>query len=373
MSNRLGRLKIAFVYDAAYPWVKGGVEKRIFELGRRLSNRHEVHLFSLKWWGNEDRIDGIILHGIGEKRPLYSKGRRSLNEALYFSFKLLLGLKGSFDVIDSQVFPYLSCFSSEIRSFISKSISVFTWHEVWDKYWFEYLGIMGLAGWVIERLVSKLPGKHIAVSQVTKRNLEKMGVSAYLVPNGIDFEKIQRVKASKESSDIIFAGRLIKEKNVNTLIESVKLLKEKNIDVKCIIIGDGPERKNLERLAEKLGLEKNIVFKGFLEDHDEVISYIKASKVFVLPSSREGFGIVALEANACGIPVITVKHDRNATCDLIKNDVNGFICNLSPKDISNVVLKAINRDMSEECRKIASNYDWNKIVRLYENFLNEYV
>ncbi|MEM2276636.1 MAG: glycosyltransferase [Thermoproteota archaeon] len=85
----------------------------------------------------------------------------------------------------------------------------------------------------------------------------------------------------------------------------------------------------MERLVEKLGLEKNIVFKGFLEDHDEVISYMKASKVFVLPSSREGFGIAALEANACGIPVITVKHDRNATCDLIKNGVNGFICNLS--------------------------------------------
>lgn len=372
MLKRLGKMKIAFVYDAAYPWVKGGVERRIFELGRRLSRKHEVHLFSLKWWGNEDRIDGIFLHGVGEKFPLYSKGKRSLNEALYFSFKLFLCLRGSFDVIDSQVFPYLSCFSSEIRSFINKSMLVLTWHEVWNKYWFEYLGTMGLFGWVIERLVSKLPAEHIAVSQTTKRDLEKIGVSAYLIPNGIDFERIKQVKASNESSDIIFAGRLIKEKNVDVLIKAVKLLKEKLPDVKCIIIGDGPERKRLERLTEAFGLKQNVIFKGFLEDHNEVISYMKASKVFVLPSIREGFSIVALEANACGLPVITVRHSMNATCDLIRNGINGFICSLSPEAISNVVLETINRDMREECYKIAGGYDWNKITELYEKFLIEH-
>ncbi|MDW8034381.1 MAG: glycosyltransferase family 4 protein [Nitrososphaerota archaeon] len=365
------KMKIAFVYDAAYPWVKGGVERRIFELGRRLSLKHEVHLFSLKWWEDDEKIDGIFLHGVGEKIPLYSKGKRSLNEALYFGFKLLLGFKGDFDIIDSQVFPYLSCFSSEIHSILKKSLLLLTWHEVWDRYWFEYLGVMGLTGWVIERLVSKLPGKHIAVSQVTRRNLKKMGVNAYLVPNGIDFERIQQVKASSESSDIIFAGRLIKEKNVDVLIESVKLIKKKNMEVKCIIIGDGPERKRLEELVEKLELKRNIFFKGFLKDHDEVVSYMKASKVFVLPSTREGFGIAALEANACGLPVITVKHDMNAACDLIEGGVNGFICKLSPREISEAIMKAINNNMGEGCLKIAVNYDWNRIVKLYEGLLIE--
>lgn len=368
------KMRIAFVYDVAYPWVKGGVERRIFELGRRLSRKHEVHLFSLKWWGSDEKeLEGIFLHGVGERTSLYSGGKRSLSEALYFSFKLLLGLKGDFDIIDSQVFPYLSCFSSEIRSVFNMSPLVLTWHEVWGRYWFEYLGMLGLAGWIIESAVSKLPVRHIAVSQATKRNLEKMGVNAYLVPNGIDFERIQQVKAGGESSDIIFVGRLIKEKNVDILIKSVKLLREENAEIKCIIIGDGPERGSLEKLVDELGLRRNIIFKGFLEDHDEVISHMKASKVLVLPSVREGFGIVALEANACGLPVITVKHDMNAACDLVENGVNGFICNLSPKEISETILKAINKDMRMGCRRIAANYDWNRIVELYEEFLVKYV
>ena len=364
-------MKIAFVYDAAYPWVKGGVERRIFELGRRLSSKHEVHLFSLKWWENDDKIDGIFLHGVGEKVPLYSGGKRSLNEALYFSFKLLLGLKGKFDVIDSQVFPYLSCFSSEICSLSTKSLLVLTWHEFWNMYWFEYLGMMGLVGWVIERTVAKLPGKHVAVSQATKRSLEEIGVRAHVIPNGIDFERIQKIKASGESSDIIFAGRLIKEKNVDILIRSVKLLKEEIPDIRCIIIGDGPEKEGLKRLTIGLGLESNIIFKGFLEDHDEVISYMKASKVFVLPSTREGFGIVALEANACGLPVVTIRHRMNAARDLVKEGINGFVCSLSPESISKAVMEAINREMRRECLSIASDYDWDKIVKLYEKFLQE--
>jgi glycosyltransferase involved in cell wall biosynthesis len=366
-------MRIAFVYDVAYPWVKGGVERRIFEIGRRLSRRHEVHLFSLKWWGEEEKIDGISLHAVGNKASLYVGGKRSIKEAFYFGWKLLLNLKGDFEAIDSQVFPYFSCFSAKFQSIVKRSVLVLTWHEVWDRYWFDYLGPLGLAGWVIERAVSKLPCRHVAVSQATKRGLEKMGVRADVIPNGIEFHKIRGIKPCEESSDIIFAGRLIREKNVDMLIKAVKILKRRIPDVKCIIIGDGPERNILKRLVAELELESNIFFKGFIENHEEVISYMKASKVFVLPSVREGFGIVALEANACGIPVVTVNHSMNAARDLIRNRVNGFICNLSPEDISKKILDAMNNNMSEECLRVATDYDWDRIVGIYEKFLTKYL
>ncbi|MGQ9596087.1 MAG: glycosyltransferase family 4 protein [Thermoproteota archaeon] len=363
-------MKIAFVYDAVYPWVKGGVERRIYEVGRRLANRHEVHWFGLKWWSDcMEELDGILLHGLGERKELYVKGRRSIDEAIYFGLKALMGLGGSFDLIDSQAFPYFSCFSTKIHSIVRRFILAITWHELWEKYWFEYLGMKGLIGWVVERATSKLTNKNIAVSNMTRRSLERIGVKAEVIPNGIDVERIRNVKRSTEEYDIIFAGRLIKEKNVDLLIKAIKILKESIPDVKCVIIGNGPEGKELKSLSKYLKLNSNIVFKGFLEDHDDVISYMKASKVFVLPSTREGFGIAALEANACGLPVITVKHERNATCDLITQDINGFICSTSPKMIAEKILEAMQRDMRDGCIKNAMEYDWRKIIQLYENFL----
>lgn len=362
-------MKIAFVYDAVYPWIKGGVERRIYEIGRRLSRKHEVYWLGLRWWNNKNmELDGILLRGVGEKKTLYVNGRRSIWEAIYFGLKTLSGFKDNFDSIDVQAFPYFSCFSSKIHSIVKKSVLAITWHELWGNYWFEYLGAKGFLGWAVERAVCKLTNRHIAVSSMTRRSLERIGVKAEVIPNGIDFERIRKTEKCGEESDVIFAGRLIREKNVDLLIRAVRLLKDSFADIKCVIIGDGPEKEALKKLSEDLGISSNIVFKGFLDDHNEVISYMKSSKVFVLPSTREGFGIVVLEANACGLPVVTVKHVRNAACDLITENSNGLICPPSAEEIMKRILEAMGRDMRSECFENAANYDWNKIVGFYERF-----
>ena len=117
-------MKIAFVYDAVYPWVKGGAEMRIHELGRRLSARgHDVHLFGIKWWEGGDVIEyeGMTLHGVWA-RELYVAGKRSISEALVFSVKLFPSLiKEKFDLIDVSVFPYFSCFTVKLVSVLKRS------------------------------------------------------------------------------------------------------------------------------------------------------------------------------------------------------------------------------------------------------------
>jgi len=252
---------------------------------------------------------------------------------------------------------------------LRRSKFVVTWHEVWSDYWFGYLGRKGVFGYLVERLTTKLTKNNVAVSELTKRDLEKLGLkNVEIIPNGIDFEGIRRVRKAEEESDVIFAGRLIRDKNVDVLIRAVRLLKEEISDIKCVIIGDGPERMRLEKLARDFGLNGNVEFKGFLKEHDDVIALMKSSKVFVLPSTREGFGIVALEANACGLPVVTVEHEMNATKDLIENGRNGFVCRLSAKDIAENVLTALHSDMSNECIEIAKGYDWDVIVRRCERY-----
>lgn len=132
-------MKIAFVYDAVYPWIKGGAEKRIYELGRRLAKKHEVHVFGVKWWKGNNIIenDGMVLHGVCSAMELYVNGRRSISGAVIFSIKLLPYLiKEKFDVIDVSAFPYFPCFIGKLVSLLRRTPMIITWHEVWSSYWY---------------------------------------------------------------------------------------------------------------------------------------------------------------------------------------------------------------------------------------------
>lgn len=372
-------MKIAFVYDAVYPWVKGGAEKRVYEIGKRLANKgHEVHWYGIGWWwpekGQKDiEFDGIHLHGVSRPLDLYTGDRRSIKEAIYFALKLFPKLmEEKFDIIDCQGFPFFSCFTTKIHSLLGKSTLIITLHEVWNEYWYDYLGMAGFFGIIIEKATVNLTDKIISVSVKTKRDLKEIKASerSIVISNGIDFEYIMEIKASQERSDIIFAGRLIKEKNVDFLIEAVSIIKERIPDIKCFIVGDGPERAKLEKLTEKLCVQENVIFKGFVEDHDDLITYMKSSKVFVLPSEREGFGIVVLEANACGLPVITVNHKMNAASDLIIDNKNGFVASFSSDEIAEKTLDMIYKKekIEENCIKMAKMYDWNSIVDSLERY-----
>jgi len=115
-----------------------------------------------------------------------------------------------------------------------------------------------------------------------------------------------------------------------------------------------------------LNLEKNIKFSGFLENHNDVYAMMKSSKVFVLPSTREGFGMAVIEANACGIPVITVRHRDNAAKDLIEEERNGFVCQLNEEEILKRIIKVLENnsagEMSKICINSAKKYNWDRIV-----------
>jgi glycosyltransferase involved in cell wall biosynthesis len=362
-------MKIAFIYDAIYPWVKGGIEKRVWELAVRLSQKgHEVHLFGMKFWDGKDIliIEGVVLHGVCPAKKLYRDGRRSIWQALYFSIHLISPLlKEKFDIIDCQQFPYFSCFSAKITSMLNKIPLVITWHEVWGDYWYDYIGWKGIFGKITERLVAGLTSENIAVSKTTEKNLKQLGIHARIkiIPNGVDLEKIKSISPSFVSSDIIFAGRLIKEKNVDLLLHAFHLFLIKRPKHVMMIIGDGPEKDAVTTLIHKLHMEDNVRFIGFQEFHDEIIAYMKSSKICVLPSTREGFGITALEALASGLPVVTIDHKANAISDLITQN-NGFLCSLSAEDLASKILMGLSHyaEMKNACILSADSSDWNQIT-----------
>ena len=369
-------MKIALVSDSIYPYNKGGKETRSYELAKNLTKKgHEVHFYTMKFWPGDKIIekDGFFLHGIGKARPLYNGKRRSIKQGILFGFSAFKLFKEDFDVVDADHMVYFHLFPIKLACLIKNKPMIITWNEVWGKnYWIKYMGKKGIFGYWIEKLASKLPNKIISISEHTTNNLiNKLNVKSekiITIPCGININKIQSIKPSKESSDVIFAGRLLSHKNVDMLIKAISILRKPNPKIKCLIVGDGPEKDNLQGLTKKLKLEKNIIFKGFIEKHEDVLALIKSSMVFVLPSVREGFGLVAIEANACGIPVITINHKDNAVKDLIRDGENGYVCELDEKDISQKIVKAIKQgnSMKDACILASKKYDWSNMIDKFE-------
>jgi glycosyltransferase involved in cell wall biosynthesis len=368
-------MKIAYVYDVIHPYVPGGVQRRIWELSRRLSLRgHEITIFGMKHWPGNDIVhdQGVRFWGVCPPQPLFSDGRRSIKEAVYFALKVLPPLmKERYDILDVASFPFFPCFPAALQSGIRRSKLVITWHEIWGTYWRQYLGAKGIFGEGVERLVSCLPHKAIAVSQSTKRDLAKLtSRDIEVIPSGVDISMIDTVQPHDQPADIVYVGRLTPEKNVALLIMAVNLIKKERANVFCRIIGDGPDKPRLQRLARDVGLEANVDFTGQLEKDAEVFSYMKSSKVLALPSLREGLGLVVIEANACGIPAVTVSYHQNAAQDLVKDGYNGFVSRLSEEDLAGKISAALDEgnDWAERCRRFAHGFDWNIIADAVEQF-----
>ena len=368
-------MKIAYVYDAVYPFTIGGVEKRIAVLSERLAARgHEVHVFGLKSWEGDPCFsrNGVQYHGVGHPKLLYKSGRRSIGEAVYFGLNVLIPLsRERFDIIDCQNFPYFSCFSVFFVSRIRKTPLVITWHEVWDDYWDDYLGLFGIFGRAIERLTARLSCNLVAVSGMTENDLKPLihCLLVTILPNGIDIQHIDTIQPSGPGSDILFVGRLIREKNPDLLIEAISIIFREFPGIRCIIVGDGPEKDRLTGLIKEQRLEDNVIAAGFMANHDDVIGLMKASKVFVSPSFREGFGMAALEAMACGLPVVTINAPKNAVKELVTGKT-GIICDPSPESFAEAVHFCLERkdSMVVECKTRSLSYDWEKIVTDVEGY-----
>jgi glycosyltransferase involved in cell wall biosynthesis len=369
-------MRIAFVYDAVYPYILGGVEKRVWELACRLVKRgHEVHIYGMHLWNGERTLvkEGVTLHGVCEPQMLYQKGKRKITQAIAFGSAVFFPLaREHFDVVDCQQFPYFSALSSLISCRISRSPLVITWHEVWGDYWYEYLGLSGSAGKFLERIIALFSVKNIAVSEATSDSLKKAVRNANevkVIPNGIDLSRIDSISPSESISDLIFVGRLIREKHADLLLESVRHLIATYPSLCCTIIGDGPERTNLEMRTGNLGIGDHVQFVGFLDNSDEVIARMKAAKVFVLPSTREGFGISAIEALACGIPIVTIDHPQNASRFFVGSGC-GALSRLDPIDLADKIHEMLihSGEKRDACIMSARKYDWETITDSIEEY-----
>jgi len=200
----------------------------------------------------------------------------------------------------------------------------------------------------------------------------------FVIPSGIETEtliereKIQ-IKADKFLEPVLTifaAGSLIKRKNFKNLITAVSKME----DIRLVIAGGGQEEKNLKKLVCKLKCDKKIEFKGRLK-REKILKIMEETPVFILPSKKETFGLVYLEAMAKGCIVLCSKNSGMA--GFIKDNVNGFLIEPDCDSIKNaiekirnlknpeiIMNKALDTAISMEREKMAENY-----INIIQNIL----
>ncbi len=194
-------------------------------------------------------------------------------------------------------------------------------------------------------------------------SLLKLGVSdekICLIPEGIDIDKFNLAIRHQEivsrfdldgKKIILTVGRLIERKGHDMVIKSLPRVLDKVPEAIYLIVGIGAEEQNLRELGEGLGLEDKVIFAGFVPDED-VPKYYSASDVFIMPSREigekdiEGFGLVFLEANACGKPVIGGK--SGGISDAVADGVSGILVDpLNVDEISQALITLLsNRELA---------------------------
>lgn len=367
-------MDIAFVSNVVYPFVTGGAEKRIHEIGTRLVDRgHKVTIYGRNYWAGPQAksYKGMLLRAVAPRAELYrDNGRRSIREALGFASRLVRPLRRhvrSHDIVVVSVFPYFPVVSCKLAVMTTATPLVTTWHEVWKEYWSEYLGRLSPLGMTVERATAKIPQYPIAVSETTADRLASIGPSREdiaVVPNGIDSTRIQNVPPAEEGFDVLFAGRLIEDKNVDVLIRAFDSVAESR-NVTLGIIGNGPQRYTLERVANTSEASERISFLGFLDDYEDVLAQMKAATVFASPSTREGFGITYLEAMAANCCVIGVDHPESSAAEVIEQA--GFLTEPSANAIATVLERALDGDRPDrDPTERAKQYDWDCVAKQAE-------
>jgi glycosyltransferase involved in cell wall biosynthesis len=184
------------------------------------------------------------------------------------------------------------------------------------------------------------------------------------VPSGIDLKKftpVNEFRNSNEVTDLLFVGRLVKQKNLPMLLNAFKLVQNK-YDLTLHIVGDGEERAAIGRIIAKENIA-NVILHGRVSA-EELMKLYLTSDIFVLPSDYESFGIVNLEAMASGLPIVA--SDISGMRNVLKDC--GILVTPTPENFADAIVRLIeNKDLRNKLvkrgRERVKEYDWKKITK----------
>ena len=351
-------MRVCVVYDCLFPLTVGGAERWYRNLAERLAREgHEVTYLTRRQWprSRPPTVPGVRIVAVSPPGDLYTRsGRRRILPPLLFGIGVLwhLLLHGRrYDVVHTASFPYFSVLAAAAARARGRYRLVVDWHEVWSReYWHSYLGPLGAVGWAVQRLCARVDHQSFCFSRLHAERLRTIAPRTRpLVLRG-EYAGPTEPRGPKPAEPVVvFAGRHIPEKRVPLLVEAFAIVARHDRELRLEILGDGPERGRVEEAVERHDLRGRVELPGFVAPQ-EVDQRLGRALCMVLPSMREGYGMVVVEAASRGVPSIVVRAPDNAAVELVKNGENGFVCaSDDPEELARAILRV--RDAGDELRE----------------------
>jgi glycosyltransferase involved in cell wall biosynthesis len=343
-------MRVCVIYDCLFPYTVGGGERWYRSLAERLAaDGHEVTYLTLRQWDRREQPEageGVRVVTAGPRMALYtSRGRRRILPPLVFGAGVLwhLLLRGRrYDVVHTSAFPYFSLLAAGLVRRLGGYELVVDWFEVWSRsYWRDYLGgARGRFGALVQRACARVRQRAFCFSELHAARLREEGVRGEVtVLRGLYADTGERVAARQADPIVLFAGRLIPEKQVTLAVAAMAIARERIDGLRGILFGDGPERAALDAAIAQHGLAGVVSAPGFA-DADTLDAAMRRAMCLLLPSRREGYGLVVVEASARGTPSVVVAGEDNAATELIAEGVNGTVAASSePQTLAEAIVR----------------------------------
>jgi glycosyltransferase involved in cell wall biosynthesis len=327
-------MRFCIIYDCLYPWTIGGAERWYRNLAERLAAAgHDVTYVTLRQWDDTDAPDlpDVRVVGVGPRMNLYTDGKRRIWPPLRFGLGVFLHLlrRGRhYDRVHMASFPYFSLLAAAAAAPLARYRIAVDWHEVWSRnYWTQYLGsVGGRIGWWVQSLCAKVPQAAYCFSRLHASRLSSLGISGTVTILPGEYAGTASATAQEHggSPTVVYAGRMIPEKRVMLLVDALAVAMGELPSLRAVLFGRGPEHDRVKTRVAELGLGDRVSLPGFAPE-TEVDAAMSQAVAIVQPSAREGYGMVAVEASARGVPVVLVAGEDNAATELVDEGRNGFV------------------------------------------------
>ncbi|ROO89485.1 glycosyltransferase involved in cell wall biosynthesis [Actinocorallia herbida] len=346
------------------PWHRdaGGAETYAWQVATRLAAQGDaVTYLTARDTGQArtDHADGVRVVRLGGRFGVYPR-----------VLAWLAARRGSFDgVVDCQNgIPFFTPWVTPRRVPV-----VCVVHHVHDRQFGEYLPpAVARFGRFLEGPVARRTYRRRATAAVSPSTVQAMRArldwpgEIHLVPNGTE-PVASGVRAPAEAPTIVCVGRLVRHKRIDLVIEAAVRLREDFPGLVVRIVGKGPDRARLERLAGAHGLADTLRFEGFVTDERKA-ELLSEAWLHVAASAGEGWGLGVVEAAAHGVP--TVAPDVDGLRDSVRDGITGWLAPTAEafgetvgaalKEVADPVRRA---ELDAACREWAGRFDWDSTAR----------
>ncbi len=367
-------LKILVVSDPYYPY-PSGVSEYTYYLSKYLKkNGNDVTILTTNYKNQTDE-DRVVRFGKVLMIPLNrSYATMAFGTDIYPSVKNFLN-KNYFDIIhlNGPFFPSLSFFALHF----SNSINIAAFLNAGFKFYKSGSSIFKM---VYKKYLNKISG-YLAISQTAKLAMEPYFPGEYeIIPAGVDTDFFTERGENfniEGFPKILFLGRLDLRKGVLKIIDVFnRFVKIKN-EAKLIIAGKGPLEKTAKDLVRRYGIEKSVIFTGYVKKED-IPKYYRTADIYCSPAlGGESFGIVLLEAMSCGTPIIASR--IHGYSQVIDDKKDGLLFN--NEDDSELLSKLIELTEDENKRAFfrknglikSKEYSWENVIIKIEKFYKKII